>query len=57
MKMNKVAKMAADKNGMKKRIGALTEELNKEKNAKRRAQLMLERSVFANMVMQKDTAN
>ena len=55
--MNKVAKMAADKNGMKKRIGALTEELNKEKNAKRRAQLMLERSVFANMVMQKDTAN
>ena len=49
--------MVTGKNDMKNRIGALTEELNREKNAKRRAQLMLERSVFANMVMQNNKDN
>lgn len=43
--------MAPSKSEMKERILVITEELNEEKNAKRRAQLMLERSVFANIVM------
>ncbi len=45
--------MVTDTNEMEKRLDELTQELAKETNPKRRAQLMLERSVFANMFMYK----
>lgn len=46
--------MVTDRNEMEQRLFELTEELAKETNPKRRAQLMLERSVFANMFMYKN---
>ncbi len=49
--------MVTDKYEMKERIYALTQELEHEKDAKRRAQLELERSVFACMYMGKKKTN
>ncbi|VVB98429.1 Uncharacterised protein [uncultured archaeon] len=45
--------MVTDKTEMEQRLAELTDELAKETDAKRRAQLMLERSLFANMFMNK----
>ena len=43
--------MITDTENMKARILQITRELVKEKDGKRKAQLMLERSVFADMLM------
>lgn len=48
--------MVTDANEVMVRVCALTKELNNENDERRKAQLTLERSVFANMRMNKTNA-